>query len=959
MRLLRIKAAFGVLQGEWFFDARKTNLVVDDNERGKSTLLAAIAAGLYGLDGDRRTHRVVTPLERYRPWTGDAFEVTLELQTADQRYIIHRDFARDAVRVTDRSGADVTAGFFEDRAYPIGRKLLGLDMAEFDKCAFLRLGDLEGVVPTDEKARRASTLRARLENAADTHIGDTNASEALRVLDDALRRYTASELEFTGTIDNAIERLEAKRQLLLSEQRTIEHDLEQSQGPLARLTEMADEESALKDRLRALEGERHAGLAAELRRQLEEDERSREELARLEEEARQLESVALLPVSAEADLRETITRLEETKRNLETQDQRQRERVERERTQLTSELESLSAYSDYTDEEASRASVLAAEMRRAALEDARLQHEVFVQRDQLAALGYEPERIHFLTQRFGPLTERQQRVLRHQSERHLAYQTEVAGLEQARTQASETLREMDAARSGRRVPGWFALALGLGAALAGALVMGLNSGQSTLALLLLAGGGVVAAIGTALLVLAARGQAAERNDALERLSEAQRHLNLLRTQRADNELALEEMAQATGQRDAVELLRLWGEYARMLDDSSGFMRAQEQLTSTETRRRELSLEAAPLLRALPQTAPSPEALETVAQEARAAASKRQRLGELREHAGLAEEEKRVLEAMVKGFEEKALRILHSAGLTYDPARAWSDHATELNRRMKDQYRRATVVDELLPAARRRLMPDTEREQRRQHLAQLEVGREGVTSARTAAEIDVEARGARQRLEEVQRERTDLRIEFEEVGRRAAQRLPELESETQRLERAQSRARRFKASTELARDTISKVAIDTHRRWADFLNERVGELLTQMGSSVRGVRFGEDLDFSVQADGADSLPRGRASLQLSSGARDQLHIAVRLAISEFLTRGGESVPLLVDDAFATSDDQRLAAGMRTLIEGLGSVHQVILVTCHRGRHQDLQRLDPMLYNDRVHWVDLRTSVQHRA
>lgn len=957
MKLLRLKAAFGALQGEWFFDSRKTNLVVEDNESGKSTLLAAITAGLYGLDGDRRTHRVLTPLERYRPWTGDAFEVTLELQTADQRYIIHRDFARDSVRITDRSGADVTASFFEDRSYPVGRRLLGLDAAEFDKCAFLRHGDLENVVPGDEKARRASTLRARLENAADTHIGDTNASEALRVLEEALRRYTASELEFTGTIDNAIERLDAKRQLVLTELRTLEHDRDQSQGPLQRLIELTDEETALKNSLRSLEAERHAGLAAELRRQLDEDARALDEVSRLEEEARQLESVAALPANAEAELRETITRLEETRRNLETQDQRHRERVEKERAQLTSELEALGVYADYTDDEASRASVLAAEMRRSAVDEARLQHEVFVQRDQLAALGYEPERIHFLTQRFGSLSERQQRVLRHQSERHLAFQTEVAGLEQERTQASEALRELDAARGARRVPGWFALALGLGGALAGGLVLALN-GQPGVAIPLLGGGGLVAAAGAALLLMAGGGSG-QRDAALGRLSDAQQKLNTLRTQRAENEMALAEMAEATGQRDSVELLRLWGEYARMLDDSAGFMRAQEQLTATETRRRELALEAAPLMRALPQAAPGPETLETVAQGARGAAAKRQRLAELEEHAGLAEEEKRVLEAMVKGFEEKALRILHAAGLTYDPAREWSDHASELNRRMKDQYRRATVVDELLPAARRRLMPESEREHRKQHLAQLEQGREHITSARTAAEIDVEARAARQRLEEVQRVRTDLRIEFEEVARRIAQRGPELDSERARLEHAESRARRFKASIELARDTIQKVATDTHRRWADFLNVRVGELLQQLGSSVRGIRFGEDLDFSVQADGAELLPRGRASLQLSTGACDQLHIAVRLAISEFLTRGGESVPLLVDDAFATSDDQRLAAGMRMLIEGLGGSHQVILVTCHRGRHLDLQRLDPMLYNERVHWVDLRTPAEHRA
>ena len=47
------------------------SLVVDDNDRGKSTLLAAIVAALYGLSDDKRTHRPITPLDRWRPWDSD------------------------------------------------------------------------------------------------------------------------------------------------------------------------------------------------------------------------------------------------------------------------------------------------------------------------------------------------------------------------------------------------------------------------------------------------------------------------------------------------------------------------------------------------------------------------------------------------------------------------------------------------------------------------------------------------------------------------------------------------------------------------------------------------------------------------------------------------------------------------------------------------------------------------
>ena len=119
--------------------------------------------------------------------------------------------------------------------------------------------------------------------------------------------------------------------------------------------------------------------------------------------------------------------------------------------------------------------------------------------------------------------------------------------------------------------------------------------------------------------------------------------------------------------------------------------------------------------------------------------------------------------------------------------------------------------------------------------------------------------------------------------------------------------------------------------------------------------GEDLDFSVQLDGGPLVARGKAHAQLSAGARDQLYLAVRLAVSEFLSRGKEPVPLLLDDVFATSDDDRLRAGMRALIESFGAGHQVLVTTCHRGRMDELKRADPELYRERVHWVDLRAGI----
>ena len=82
--------------------------------------------------------------------------------------------------------------------------------------------------------------------------------------------------------------------------------------------------------------------------------------------------------------------------------------------------------------------------------------------------------------------------------------------------------------------------------------------------------------------------------------------------------------------------------------------------------------------------------------------------------------------------------------------------------------------------------------------------------------------------------------------------------------------------------------------------------------------------------------------------------MRLAIAEYLSRGKHPVPLLVDDCFATSDDARARAGMKLLLEKLGSGHQILFTTCHRARYQALAALDPELYRSRVKWLDLREA-----
>lgn len=959
MKLLRLKVdGFGPLKGEWRFDAGKVAVILDDNERGKSSLLAAITAALYGLDDDRRTHRMVTPLDRWRPWEGSLFRIELDCESGGVRYTIKRDFARGTIEVWNERGQEVTAEFRVGKdQYPVGQKLLGIDTVEFEKCALVRQNDLEGVVPAEEKARRVSTLHARIETAADTRVGDTNATEALQVLTAAAANYTSKELDSTLSVDNAIKRLEVMTGLLETDVKQLEHDYGKIAKPLDELSHLSETEKDARAAIHMLETERREALAADIRRQLDQNATYQVDLGKLKSEAESLAAAAAIPPGAEADLRETVAKYEEAMKSLENLEGRRREEQAREKSSLTAEAESLGAYVLCNAGDADRAVALAAEMRRVTAEDQRLRSEVFGLRDQLADKGYEPERLKSLGGKFDPLDENGQKLLRDQSELALAFQTEVADLERMRTESTEMLRGIDSVRNSRRVPGWVFTALGSGVAVAGGVLMALKL-EMPLWLSLTIAGTVMLVVGVSLLSSASGARQSDRELALRQLSDAQRRLNQLRSQRAESEVALGELARTMGYRDAVELIRDWSEYTRVQDESGPVLRAQQMLATLESQRKQALDEARRLLERAGGGAAEPEKLESVATGIRKLVSLRQKIAETDKSWSWIDDEKRVAEAAATGLQERAIRILQTAGLPYDSAKPWGPQVQALADRARGRERHATLVKELIPQAERRVLPEKSRAEFEKQLKVLETEPKPGESASGLgqAELEVESRRRREALEQVQQKANELRFEIDETWRRYHSEHPEKVERLERARLALERARRFKRSVDLARETIQSVAQETHRRWADHLNHRVGELLKVVGTGIEQVRFGEDLDFSLTLPGGQQLARGRAVQQISAGARDQLYLAVRLAVSEYLSRGKAPLPLLLDDCFANCDDGRARLGMKMLLEHFAKQHQVILVTCHRERFRHLAELDRDLYASRVQWLDLGVKAE---
>ncbi len=955
MKLLRLKTdGFGGLRGEHRFDGDRLTLVVDDNERGKSTLLAAIVAALYGLSDDKRTHRPITPLDRWRPWDGGPFNVELELECGGEHYTIQRDFTSNTVAVWNDRAQELTAQFLEGRdEYPVGKHLLGLDAEEFEKCAFVSQEELDQVVPADEKDRRANTLQARLERAADTRAGNSSANEALRVLEESAARYTEPLLDTTLKIENAIQRLDTKVATLESELHALEHDDVAIQPQLERLAVLEEQERMELTHDRQLKAEFRAAFEAESRARLERHHQSVTRLVQLEHESAELAPFENVPAAADGEFRQAVTLIEEAGRQRQ-QLEDDHELFEGGLRHLDSELGKLARFAALSEADADRFIGYAAELRRLQGEDVRLTTLLDGARRELALQGFDDETIAVLEQRFATLDAASRELLDGQPALGFELQARSVDADQSRLRSATVLGEITAGRRGRGIPAVVLLVLGLVAG-------GLAAGQYLRDWFVVpweafaAGALVLGLVATLLFVLAARYRAAEWQDSRRAAEVADEMLATVGARRESNERQLGELAHHVAAPDTGELLRSWGEWGRLGREREPSERVAAERAAIYAARNTVNHQAG--------NPPDASFLEEASKAIRSRTLIAQQREQLAERLSTTDAQLANMRTRIADLEAQAHVVLAHTGLEHDPARTWAAHTDEVGRRARAAQRVAALDREIIPQTRRNVLEDAYVKHLEQTLAMLdaeagpaapdaEPARDPSLPVRNVAEIERDRHGIQTRLEALRRERGELRLRVDDVSRRFHKEHPDKLIERDAFARATVRARRFKAATDLARTTIQQVALETHKRWAEFLNLRVGQLVGSVGTGVDDVRFGEDLDFAVKPRNGQQVSRGKAVRQLSSGARDQLHLAVRLAISEYLSRD-EALPILIDDCFATSDDGRARAGMKLLIEQFSQQHQVVVVTCHRGRFEALAAADGELYSRRVHWIDTRS------
>ena len=217
-------AAFGPLVDETLELAPGLTVVSGPNESGKSSWHAAVHAALCGRRRGRgaltRDDRVFA--ERHRPWYGDRWAVSAELELADGRRV---EMRHDLAGMVDCSATDLVLGRkVSDEVMvegsPDASRWLGLDRRSYAATGSVAQADLLGVL--DE----ADGLQEHLQRAAATAATTSStAAGALDLLDAYARDHVGLDrTTSTRPLRLAGAEVEAARALLReAERRHDEH----------------------------------------------------------------------------------------------------------------------------------------------------------------------------------------------------------------------------------------------------------------------------------------------------------------------------------------------------------------------------------------------------------------------------------------------------------------------------------------------------------------------------------------------------------------------------------------------------------------------------------------------------------------------------------------------------------------------------------------------------------------
>lgn len=945
------------------FDRERISLFVDSNEAGKTTLQMALIASLYGVEDDERRRLSLRPRKaHWKPLDGGAFGTKLRLHDGRRNLEVSWDFAKgNAPRVIDLDANKVVTEELCGGSDPaeLGQRLLGLSIEELTKTFLVHQDDLHRVV------RDAEGLDALVQRAADTRGGSHNVASALEAIQNLLRAYPGTALKGPGRLETEIARLqdavaELEKQLAALDATyaaIAERDAEY-QGLVAK-------REALRQEAATLDYLAHVAELDELKHQLDEEQKRRAALAALEAERAKLADLRAFPAERAAELTECQTTRAD---RLRAAEQTQRGIESLRATALEparAKLHQLGTLATVTQEHLDATQQLLGKTRDFEARERKLDDELSRQEAELASEGAAVEDLDLLEDRFADLgPEDGEFLLEHDRVAARA----ASEIEEARRMALEATMRADRIlaerrrqhEAGRRT-------VTTGAAVAAATVV-------LAALLLFLH--PVPAIAAALLGLSAAGWLVQRGRTTAAAAEALDAPALAEAQRAqadaearggalaaerDRRLArLAALARELGYEQPETLVEDYASLHDLRRLCGTLILLRTQRDQLAAQREDLEAEVATTFRLWGLEPPAGQSLTRALAglQERMAASLRLRAQIDSLSHKIAEETER--EAALRREADDAVArmraVFDAAGI---PATASLEDALALFDRCASLHRRLRQLDEeLIPQATALLTEPKAVEAWRADAERLQRLVSNMREERPALlSLQARERSAEYRRQAKQAAENEeaLRLKADEIGReilatinRVHAERPKLEDDLATRREALARARRHAAALGLAAQALGQIGHQVHGQWAEELNRSASAILQRLVPSLSDLKFDSRLSFGVRHRALPEPIRSTAQGPiLSAGTWDQLCLAVRLCIADFVARRTDHGGLLLlDDPFAHFDDRRFEAAMRALADLARGRQQVIIFSCQRQRFNWLRERDKRWYDTHI-------------
>ena len=181
------------------------------------------------------------------------------------------------------------------------------------------------------------------------------------------------------------------------------------------------------------------------------------------------------------------------------------------------------------------------------------------------------------------------------------------------------------------------------------------------------------------------------------------------------------------------------------------------------------------------------------------------------------------------------------------------------------------------------------------------------------------------------EKNKIEIELENINN-SLENLIDLEEEKTNLEeelkQLENKNNSFNIAKEILQNAYEKMKNNVTPKFTKNLSETIKKL---SNGKYNKVTVNDETGLMVELENGEYVPADR----LSIGTIDQLYLSLRLSMAEEIS--DEKMPIILDEAFAYFDDNRLENVLKFLIEELKG-NQIILFTCTKREEEILNKLN---------------------